>query len=454
MVICNNETINFDHSATDPDGDSLSYELVTPFAGAGPGNPQPVPPPAPNYPLVVWGGGYNATSPLGAGSTTSINPITGLLYVDANLLGEYVVAIRVNEWRNGVLLSSTTRDFLFKVVNCVIQLSADITPQEELPTFVSYCQGLTIQFKNESFGGTNYDWDFGVVELTSDVSNQFEPTYTFPAPGTYTVQLIVNKGWTCTDTSTATFIILDELILDYTVPDSICITNNSFDFDGSFSGPAGTTFSWDFGSHGTPSSATTLDVNDVVFDTSGFIPVLLTGTYDQCMGTKLDSIFIFRKATINFGAPNELSCVPYFAQFTDSSFADSQLSYFWEFGDGGSSNLQNPMHTYTYVDDFDVQLTIFESEGCMDTLTLLKPDLISVTPSPTSLFSVSPTITDIYHTLFSFTDESIDSDLMYYWFNDSVSSTERNTTFSYVEGGYHSIFQVVINEFGCRDIRQ
>ena len=43
---------------------------------------------------------------------------------------------------------------------------------------LSFCEGFTITFENNSFGGTNYKWDFGVPNVTTDVSTQFEPTFT------------------------------------------------------------------------------------------------------------------------------------------------------------------------------------------------------------------------------------------------------------------------------------
>ncbi len=38
LVLCSQNTLNFDHSAFDPDGDSLSYELMSPLEGGGGGN--------------------------------------------------------------------------------------------------------------------------------------------------------------------------------------------------------------------------------------------------------------------------------------------------------------------------------------------------------------------------------------------------------------------------------
>lgn len=622
LVICNNEDLHFNHSATDPDGDELRYELVTPYAGANSFNPQPIPIPTPNYPLVDWAGGYGPNNPLGPGSTTTIDPNTGQLFVDANLLGLYVVGIRVNEYRNGVLIGSTTRDFLFKVVNCVIQLSADVGSQEESPLFQSYCQGLTWTFDNQSYGGDTYEWDFGVPGTTTDVSTQFEPTFTYPSVGIYQVRLVVNPGWPCTDTAYMTLNLNNPLEVDFTyqdsmcfagntvdftgqiivgspstaltwdfgpdasiatatgltvngvhfstggghnvkltgtvgicvdsvihqiyihpdpVPtpglpsnfqcegltqafennsqdasifhwdfgvagsttdvsseaeptftfpapgtytvtltasipegcsntttqqytfyeplsvafthsDSLCITNNSFDFDGTVTGPPITTYSWNFGAGANPPTATTMDYNGVVYDNPGQIPVTLTASFLTCSKSASSTIYIFREPEINFGLKKGIQCAPFPAQFIDSSFSDTPIQYSWDFGDGATSTEQHPLHVYTTPGQYPVSLTITTDEGCASVLTLVKDNLINVRPTPVSKFDVSPKLTDICHSTISFTNQSEGALFYVYVFDEgNTASEETNPYFSYTTDGTHYPMLIVENEFGCSD---
>ncbi|MFM7301504.1 MAG: PKD domain-containing protein, partial [Crocinitomicaceae bacterium] len=245
ILLCNNEEKIIDHSATDPDGDSLVYALITPFTGGSSANPAPnqaLPPP---YFPVQWISPFSAQSPLGPGSVTTINPQTGILTVNPNMIGLFVVGVVVKEYRNGVLVGQTIRDFLFRVFNCNITLQAILPQQEDLATFVSYCQGLTVQFENNSYGGSTYSWDFGVQGTNSDVSTAFAPVFTFPQPGTYEARLIVNQGQPCTDTAFMSVTINNPLSISWTSQDSLCILNNSFDFVGNMSNPSAN-FSWVF----------------------------------------------------------------------------------------------------------------------------------------------------------------------------------------------------------------
>jgi hypothetical protein len=121
ILLCNNDQLDFNHVATDPDGDQLIYSLVTPWSGASSANPQPSQAPAPPYFPVQWNGGsFSAPQPLGPGSSTVINPNTGMLTVNPSMIGLFVVGVCVKEYRNGVLVGQTIRDFVFRVFDCNI----------------------------------------------------------------------------------------------------------------------------------------------------------------------------------------------------------------------------------------------------------------------------------------------------------------------------------------------
>lgn len=622
LLLCNNEDLIFDHSATDPDGDQLVYSLITPFSGASGANPQPIPAPPPGYIPVNWLAGYSAANPLGPGATINIDPVTGQLTASPNLLGLFVVGIRVEEYRAGVLINATTRDFLFRVFNCNLQLESILPIQEDLPSFISYCQGLTVDFVNNSYGGTNYLWDFGVPGTNTDISSAFAPSFTYPADGNYTVMLVVNPGWPCTDTAYMDIIVNNQMVVDYTSNDSLCIFGNSFDFAAQSSGPPGTTFTWDFGPNATTSSttganvngvtfnttgfipvtvtsennscnatytdsiyifpepvaeiilpnnfecgglsldfgngslnstaygwdfgvtgtgtdvssdfeptfaypapgtytvtlisgssiicadttsetitineqlvvsftsedslclttnsfnfdgtvngppgstftwnfgpdasipsSTNVDVPNVVFDTVGSIPITLTGVFDNCVESVTQNIYIFYPPEVDFAIAPGLQCAPFKAQFIDLSTAETTIYYDWSFGDGGTSTLQNPTHLYSNVGNYPVTLAIHTINGCIDTLTLTQSDLVNVRPKPTSDFTVTPDYTDICHSSILFQDHSIGANDWFYWYDDgTLHNTGIQSPFhTYVTPGTHYPYQVVTTEFGCKD---
>jgi len=460
LLLCADQELVFDHSATDPDGDSLVYELCDPLQGGGPafiplncaGCASPIPAAPPPYASIIWNSGLSATNPFGGGSIT-IDSNTGLLLATPIQAGNYAIGVCVREYRNGVLIGRSVRDFIFLVMNCEVQLEAIIVPQIDMSTFVSFCEGMTITFENDSYGGSSYSWDFGDLTTTSDVSSSTNPTYTYPGPGVYEVTLIVNEGWTCTDTSIQTFIINELITVDFAVPPPQCITNNSFDFIGTGQYPAsGTSFLWEFGSSANPDSAFTETANNVVFSTSGNIPIMYTVTTADCEVSHSEEILIYPEPTIDFSISDELKCAPYAAHFINLSSAGTPIYYTWDFGDGTElSNEENPIHIYNTLGVYDVTLIIWTDAGCIDTLTMVEIGLIEIWPSPTSAFTVNPHTATVFYPHFYFEDYSIDGVTQWYYFTDGDSSNVPNVWHSFVESGYHYPYQVVINEYGCPD---
>jgi gliding motility-associated-like protein len=192
VAICVNQPINFDHGATDADGDSLVYKLCAPNSGATAQDPLPQPPFAGPYAPVIWTNApYNLTNILG-GIPLQIDPKTGLLTGTPNELGNYVVGVCVEEYRNGVLISSTNRDFQYNVADCGIPAAAFFAPQV-------VCDA-GVKFTNQSGPGATYAWYFDWPN-TNLTSTAYAPNFVYPDTGTFTVALIVNPDEACRDTA-------------------------------------------------------------------------------------------------------------------------------------------------------------------------------------------------------------------------------------------------------------
>ena len=461
LMLCTNDELEYDFSVTDPDGDDITYSLCDPIVGGGttllppgcPTCPSPVPAMPPPYASVDWLAGLSATDPFGGGGI-SIDPVTGVFTAQPDFPGYYAYAVCATESRGGTVLNVNRRDFIVRAVNCDVTLAATITPQPSMSTFESYCDGLTIDFENTSYGGDVYSWDFGVPGISSDVSDEFTPTYTFPSPGIYEVMLVVNPGWPCTDTSIQTFNVNNDINADFLTPEPQCIIDNSFDFEGGGIYPTtDMTFGWNFGAAATPSTAATEDVSGIAYSSGGYHTVTYSINYnDICFEDHVDSVFVFGEPEIDFYLDEGLKCAPYLAQFINESSADSPMNFLWNFGDGSPESTDaNPEHLYNEVGTYDITFTIWTTSGCIDTLTVFYEDLIVVHPSPTAGFNVSPDEASVFDPYFYFEDESSEAIGVTYIFTDGYTSTEPNVWHPYVESGYHYPYQVAINEFGCTD---
>jgi len=129
--------------AFDPDGDSLSFRLIT-CRGAG-GNFIP---------------GFQLPNQVGTntGSTFTMNALTGeILWQNPKMQGEYNIAFLIEEWRNGLKIGFITRDMQITIVTCNNHAPV-ITPLND--TCVE--AGTTLQF-----GVVATDADTNKIKLTA-----------------------------------------------------------------------------------------------------------------------------------------------------------------------------------------------------------------------------------------------------------------------------------------------
>jgi len=119
LAFCVGSPLSIQVQCSDIDGDSLTYELCDLLNGGSSGNPAPSPPAPPPYASVPFNSPYSATYPLPTNPPLTINSTTGVITGTPNLTGQFVLGIKVTEWRNGIPINSIRRDMTVKVVsNC------------------------------------------------------------------------------------------------------------------------------------------------------------------------------------------------------------------------------------------------------------------------------------------------------------------------------------------------
>ena len=116
VLVCSDKRMNLDFSATDADGDSLSYSFCAAYNRGASTDASIVSPSPPPYQSVTYQNGYTGESPMGSGIV--IDPITGKINGRAPAAGVYVVNVCVAEWRSGVIISVHRKDFIIRVSNC------------------------------------------------------------------------------------------------------------------------------------------------------------------------------------------------------------------------------------------------------------------------------------------------------------------------------------------------
>lgn len=451
IFICSGVPFIYDHSATDPDGDSLYYEFCDPYHGASPTCPQfgapagfgcpnsGTPPP---YPYVPWQTPYSATYPMSSSPAMNVNQNSGLMTGTPNMIGQWVVGVCVSEYRHGVFLDMNKRDFQFNVVPC------PGLPVASIPQQTTFCMGMTVNFTQNSAGANTYLWNFGDPTTTSDVSSAFAPSWTYSLPGTYTVTLIINAGTLCADTNSVSYDVHPLLAPNFVTPPAECFDNNSFNFTagGVFQGTG--TFHWNFGTGATPASSSVQNPSNVVFNSAGMHPVSLTITENGCSNTYTAPVQVYPKPSANFGLTSTVSCILNPVHFIDSSIADTPLTYQWNFDNDSTSTLQNPVTTYLAVGTYNVNLIVTTQHGCKDTVELPAP--LNVLPPPVASFSYA---THCFSNLITFTQGSTGGAFYHWDFGDPATtldvSSASSPAYTYPAAGNYNVIMNVNPGTSC-----
>ena len=150
-----------------------------------------------------------------------------------------------------------------------------------------------------------------------------------------------------------------------------------------------------------------------------------------------------------FDAYYAFSTVPTKVTFVDNSPGSTPMTWEWDFGDGTTSDEQNPTHTYLRRGTYTVSLTVKNAYG---TSTATKKNYITIGMEPKADFSGSPDAGDAPLTV-KFTDQSLGQVTKWTWdFGDGKGSSEQSPVHTYWSGGDYNVILTVSNDYGSSDI--
>ncbi|CAN5717415.1 hypothetical protein BH10BAC3_BH10BAC3_17320 [soil metagenome] len=168
---------------------------------------------------------------------------------------------------------------------------------------------------------------------------------------------------------------------------------------------------------------------------------------------KLAYINVYGLPDVSFSTAGAIGCAPFSVQFKDNSNAvsGSITEHVWDFGDGQISKEINPNHLYNFSDTFNVTLSVINSHGCKQSLSL--NDVVKV-PSPADA-AFNYTYSNVCQPPAQINFENISNSnppLTYSWsFGDGITSTEMEPSHTYVSGGNYNIQLISKTAFGCTD---
>lgn len=377
---------------------------------------------------------YNWSGPAGFSSNIQNPIITG---ISENNEGDYALSITVNSCP-----SPTSIQFV-EVVDL---------PQPNAGLDISFCSGESGAIGAAGLPNITYTWS--PANGLSD-SNSPNPSVTLSNTGTqpqnfaYTLTSSVS-GCSLTDQVVVT--VFPEPVVSFTIPDAQCFNVNNFSFNalGTFS--SGAIYNWDFGPSANQPNSNLRNPSGISFANTGQHPVSVQVTDNGCTGQVFTAnVVVHSMPVANFVSDLQEGCSPLKISFTNLSESQSgTLSYQWLFGNGNSSQANNPVHIYNNAGEYTVRLTATTVNGCADTYVV--NNYIKSFPRATADFRSFPWELEIIKPeieLTSFSENAVDGFYIIGEGGTVIEGLDGNHTFT--EEGVYPITHVAINEFGCND---
>lgn len=308
------------------------------------------------------------------------------------------------------------------------------------------CAGLNVHFTSSDTG--SYTWSFG----DGNSSTAPDPEHVYSTAGTYDVLFaLVDTNGCSGDTLRADYITVhpDPVVDILAEPASGCapvqvtLTNGT---------PAaqGQVQDWDLG-NGSSSNASTVVAQ---YDTAGAYTVeLQVVSLHGCEGDDTLVIEVHPVPRTTFVSVPDSGCAPLRVEFTNTTPSDFDGTCSWDFGDGHTSDLCDPVHTFDVPGTYTAGLRLISAEGC--TFDTVFPGTFTVFADPIAAFTMDPQPASMEEPLVHFTDASLGNVVQWDWEFGSVgelgTSTEQQPSLVLPFIGAYPVRLIVTTANGCTD---
>ncbi|MFO8086174.1 MAG: PKD domain-containing protein, partial [Bacteroidales bacterium] len=312
----------------------------------------------------------------------------------------------------------------------------------------------------EPLNSMSFLWDFD----NGNTSTQQDPTEVFTNTGvtdsTYQVELYVETQHGCRDTTSQDIVVHPDPVADFNPSVTADCAPFTID-DGIINlvqyGNANHIYEWTIFDENyvviTTFTGTSFNPYTMAVDSDTiYVQLIAKNSYD-CNPDTMEVMFITHEDPIaDFSMDIQTACHPLQVNFTNTS-TPTNINYYWNFGDGATSTLKNPVHTFSntsHVNDsvYTIQLIASSGQGCTDTIE----KQVTVLALPEADFGYIPACEGkITH----FNDSSVAgtaSITLYEWdFGNGNNSYTQNPTNIYDSSGTFTTTLKVTNGNGCVD---
>lgn len=365
----------------------------------------------------------------GNGTSTLTNPSNTY-----TILGSYNVALIAISSNN--CKDTLTQNAYINLIVPTVTLSANS---------VNGCMPDTVTLTATSTPSiSSYNWNMGNSTVIPGGSTI---TYIYTTPGTFNVTASYTSSPGCNFTTAALPInVGTPPVPSFTATPNPACPGVTISFTNTSTAPPGTTYLWDFGDGGIDS---TINVS-YAYSNEGVYVVSLTATYQGCSAVYYYSITI-TPPKANFILSPGLCANK--KNLTTTNLSTAGCTYLWDFGDGTTSTLFSPTHTYANYGTYSVVLYVTNpATGCV---AHVHQDLHLYDLTGNFIASDTSMCINKVDTFAALINGGILGAIQSYtwYFGDGSSVTEYDsiTTHLYTNNGTFTVKLVLTDTLGCKD---
>jgi len=325
------------------------------------------------------------------------------------------------------------------------------------------CAGGPVTFISNStttaFYIIRWHWQFGDgTDTTFLFPADPNITHVYPVGGTYAVTLTVTASDSCKGEVTQNIIIHPNPVANFDYNQSCFGTPVVFsDLSQSNGGGSLVDWNWNFGDPTSGINNFSILPGPVhQFTNAGSYNVMLiVTTSNGCSDTITRTLNILPAPPVNFTTLHRCqnSPVQFIPDITVMNLATIG-SWHWDFGDGSSSPQQQPTHIYTLSGTYQVTLTVSDTSGCSNSITIA----VLVVPEPVANFDYSsPTCFQSPTAFVDLSHAPLGYVLKYVWnFGDGTTTTinwptNPNVSHTFPNYANFSVKLTITTNDGCTD---
>jgi gliding motility-associated-like protein len=316
---------------------------------------------------------------------------------------------------------------------------------------VSGCQPLEVAFTNTSQGATSYSWNFndGPLSTNTNEIHVFGNNTIYNLP--YNVVLTAINEFGCTNTFSSVVTVLGGAVANFEIANNeLGCSTAPVEFNNLSLGAS--SYAWNFGDGNTSNVEVP---NHAYNNNSGFLwwydVTLVAYSSGGCLDTATLALPIYPILDIQLPFTSLEGCSPFSAQMPAIGGIQG---FSWNFGDGFTSSLISPVHTYNNptnsTQNFTVTLVGESAFGCFDSTSFP----VIVNPKVNAAFTYSE-IAGCSPLQVNFQNTSLNGNQLEWNFGDGFTANTTNISHTYFNiNGVLNTFEtelIVTSPQGCSD---